>query len=272
MTASQLGRAGDAGALAHYADPPYYTKTYASRRDDVAYYLRLARLSGGPVLEYGVGNGRIALALARAGLDVVGVDWSKRMLDDFERTLAQEPQDVRDRVRLVHGDMRQVTTRRRFPLVIAPFNTVLHLYDRADVEQFLTRVRQHLAPRGRFVFDFSMPQPEDLARDPRRSWGAPRVRHPSTGQLVRYAERFEYDPFRQLLVVLMEFSPADGSPGWVVPLTHRQFFPREMEALLHYNGFTDQVWSRDFRDEPASAEADSIVVSCRSGPRRRAAR
>ena len=25
---------------------------------------------------------------------------------------------------------------------------------------------------------------------------------------------------------------------WSIPLTHRQFFPREIEALLHYNGFS----------------------------------
>ena len=43
---------------------------------DVIYYVNLALASGGPVLEYGVGNGRIAMPLARAGIDVVGVDQS----------------------------------------------------------------------------------------------------------------------------------------------------------------------------------------------------
>ena len=43
-----LGRAGDAGALAHYEDPLYYSKTYASRTRDVAYYVHHASLSGGP--------------------------------------------------------------------------------------------------------------------------------------------------------------------------------------------------------------------------------
>src|SRR6187401_167453 len=74
-----VGRAGDLGATAHYADPAYYTATYAKRRHDVAYYVKKARLVGGPVLEYGVGNGRVALALARAKVEVDGVDLSQPM-------------------------------------------------------------------------------------------------------------------------------------------------------------------------------------------------
>lgn len=263
-TLDALGRAGDAGAQAHYADPAYYNKTYRSRSRDVDYYVKLAQLSGGPVLEYGAGNGRIAIPMARAGVDVVAVDLSRPMLDDLRASLAGEPADVKRRVRVVRGDMRKVRLRRRFPLVIAAFNTILHLYTRQDMEQFLARVRAHLAPRGRFVFDFSVPRGDELVRDPGRSYGAPRIRHPTTGQLVRYAERFEYDPVRQVLLVWMDFKPEGGGKPWSVPLTHRQFFPREIEALLHYNGFTDMVWTADFSDQPPDESVDSMVVACRA--------
>ncbi len=265
-----LGRVGDAGAQAHYEDPAYYDKTYRSRRWDVEYYVRLARLSRGPVLEYGAGNGRIAIPMARAGVDVVGVDLSSAMLADLQSSLAREPADVKRRIRVVHGDMRKVRIRRRFPLIIAAFNTILHLYTRQDMEQFLARVRAHLAPGGRFVFDFSVPRGDELVRDPGRSYGAPRIRHPTTGQLVRYAERFEYDPVRQVLLVWMDFKPEGGGKPWSVPLTHRQFFPREIEALLHYNGFSDMIWTADFSDQPPDESVDSMVVSCRASGRTRA--
>ena len=140
---------------------------------------------------------------------------------------------------------------------------MLHLYERSDVEAFLNRVRAHLAPRGRFVFDFSMPSPGDLARAPERSVSGPRFRHPTSGALVRYSERFEYHARRQLLVVWMDFSPGGRDDDWSIPLSHRQFFPQEMEALLHYNGFSDIQMTEDFSDRPLSDDADSIVVSCR---------
>jgi len=256
-----LGRAGDAGALGFYDDAAYYTKAYARRTDDVAFYVRMARALGGPVLEYGIGNGRVALAIARSGIDVVGVDLSKPMLESLDQRLRGEPPEVRRRVRAIHGDMREVRLRRRFPLVIAPFNAILHLYSRVELEQFLSQVKRHLSLGGRFVFDYSTPQPADLCRSPNRRYRAPRLRHPTTGKIVRYAERFEYDPLRQLLLVRIEFAPERGAP-WTVLLTHRQFFPRELSALLHYNGFGDCVWTADFRDLPPDAGADSLVVSC----------
>jgi SAM-dependent methyltransferase len=261
----QLGRVGDRGALAHYADPAYYTKTYAARRHDVEYYVALARCSGGPVLEYGIGNGRIAIPMARAGIEVVGVDLSRPMLRSLTDRLRTASRRVRERLTFVHGDMRSVRLGRRFALVLATFNTILHLYELADVEQFLSRVREHLAPGARFVFDFSVPSAVDLARTPDKSYGSPRLRDPSTGKLVRYAERFEYDSLRQILLIRMEFNPVDGSRSWTVPLTHRQFFPQEMHALLLHNGFDDIVWSADFTDQLPGPDVDSLVVSCRVG-------
>jgi SAM-dependent methyltransferase len=261
--------APDVGAIAHYEDPDYYDVAYRSRHDDVAYYVRLGRLSGGPVLEYGVGTGRIALPLARAGVEVTGVDLSAPMLAHLEKKLEAEPADVRRRVRAVRADMRTARLRRRFPLVIAAFNTVLHLLERRDFEQFLSGVKSHLAPGGQLVFDFSVPHPDYLGADPRRRFGHPRFRHPKRG-LVKYGERFDYDPLRQVLTMKLEFEPVDGSAPWVVPLTHRQFFPLEMESLLHYNGFGDIEWSSDFTDSPADHETDSLVVSCRPVPARAA--
>jgi SAM-dependent methyltransferase len=262
----ELGSAGDAGSLAHYSDPAYYTKTYGERRHDVERYVRLARESGGPVLEYGIGNGRVGIAIAKAGISVTGVDLSRSMLDDLAARLEKLPPQVQGRVRFEHGDMRSVKLEQTFPLVLVPFNGILHLYERGDFEALFARVREHLAPGGRFVFDFSLPAPSDLARDPERWFGAPRIRHPSTGELVRYDERFEYDPVRQLLLVTTRFTPEGGRP-WTVPLTHRQVYPREMEALLHYNGFTDIQLTADFSDAPADHLTDSVVVSCRAAGR-----
>jgi len=249
----------DAGARAHYDDPAYYDLAYRARKRDVAFYVEVATRTGGPVLEYGVGSGRVALALARAGIDVVGVDLSEGMLASLREKLRGP---LAERVRVVHGDMRSVRLRRRFPLVIAPFNTVLHLYERPDVEAFFARVRGHLAPGGRFVFDFSLPSPADLALDPNRSFAAPSFRHPSTGKVTRYRERFEYHPLRQLLVIWMDMTPAGAGEGASVPLSHRQFFPREMEALLHYNGFADIRFTADFSGRDPDPETDSLVVSC----------
>jgi SAM-dependent methyltransferase len=228
----------EAGSRAHYEDPGYYTDTYARRLDDVQYYVTVATRSGGPVLEYGIGNGRIALPMARHGVAVTGVDLSKPMLDD----------------------LRAVRLRRRFPLVICPFNTALHLYSRQDIERFFERVREHLSQRGRFVVDISMPPLEDLARDPARAYSVPRFRHPTTGLVVKNREYFDYDRVRQVLFVGMEFEPVEHPERtWMMPLAHRQFFPREFEALLHYNGFDVEEVNGDFHGGPLDRKSDVMV-------------
>jgi SAM-dependent methyltransferase len=254
----------EAGSLAHYEDPAYYASTYAERLEDVAYYVELAKLAGGPVLEYGIGNGRIAIPMARHGVDVVGVDHSVPMLADLRARLSAEPAEVRARIRAVRGDMRRVRLRRRFALVLATFNTALHLYTRADVERFLARVREHLRPRGRFVLDLAIPAPGDLARPPGRAFHSPRFRHPTTGAIVKNREYFDYDPWRQVLFVAMEFEPmGDPTGAWMTPLAHRQFFPQEWGMLLHYNGFAVDRVDGDFNGGPVTRDSDVMVWHAR---------
>ncbi len=253
----------EVGSLAHYGEPDYYAATYKKRIDDVQHYVGLALARGGPVLEYGVGNGRIALPIARHGIEVVGVDHSPEMIADLRLRLRREAKEVAARVTLRRGDMRKVKLGRRFPQVFCTFNTALHLYTREDVERFLARVREHLEPRGRFVVDLSIPSLHDLTRDPGRAYPAPAFEHPRVG-VVKYAEHFDYDALRQILFVSMEFSPKDRrEEPFVTPLAHRQFFPQEWEALLHYNGFDVESLAGDFYGGPFDRASDVMVFTAR---------
>ncbi|MFO0550868.1 MAG: class I SAM-dependent methyltransferase [Polyangiaceae bacterium] len=249
-----------AGTTAHYEDPAYYERTYRARRDDVEFYLARVRDAAGAVLEYGCGNGRITLPIARAGFEVFGVDLSEPMLADLRARLPAEDEATRRRVELALGDMRSFQTKRRFPLAICPFNAFLHLYTREDVEQFLARVREHLAPGGAFVFDVSIPQPSELARNPERLYRTRPFVYPGVGR-VKYGERFDYEPLRQVLFVSMEFTPDDGEP-FVTPLAHRQFYPLELEALLHYNGFEIEETVGDFIG-PVTHETVQLAITAR---------
>jgi SAM-dependent methyltransferase len=258
----------EAGTSAHYDDPAYYARAYAKRTDDVRFYVEEAVGSGGPVLEYGCGNGRIALPTARAGVETWGLDLSAPMLADLRARLASEPRDVRARVHVRRGRMESARLRQRFALVTCPFNGLLHLYDFRLFHAFLQRVRAHLAPGGRFLFDVSVPDPDELARDPAVPHGVPPFKYPTEqgDVLVRYRERFDYDAARQVLFVAMEFEPKNGSPGWMTPLAHRQYFPQELEALLYFGGFEFEERYADFDRSPFDKSARHLVAVCR--PRR----
>ena len=102
----------------------------------------------------------------------------------------------------------------------------------------------------------------DLARDPAQTFRTPRFRHPTAG-LVRYTERFDYDPVRQILFVAMDFEPLEGGDAFATPLAHRQFYPREWEALLHYNGFEVVRIDGDFHGGPLKPTSDVMVSFAR---------
>lgn len=252
----------EAGATAHFDDPDYYAVSYAKRKDDVAFYTRVAA-EYERVLEYGIGSGRIAIPIARGGSEVLGIDQSRAMLADLRARLKRQPQELRERITTRTGDMRKVRVGQRFPLVICPFNTVLHLYTREDVEKWLARVSEHIEPRGRLVLDISMPIIQDLADEPGTSYSMRPFVHPRAG-LVGYREVFDYDRVRQILFVSMCFEPkTKGEEPFMVPLAHRQYFPREFEALLHYNGFETVELHGDFEGGPLVQSSDTMVWHAR---------
>lgn len=255
------------GAIAHYEDADYYDVAYRRRRRDVRFYVDLARARGGPVLELGAGSGRVTLELARAGIEVVGIEPVRAMLSRARDKARQLPAEARARLTLRRGDARRLALERRFPLIIAPFNVLMHFYTRRDLERLLAVVRRQLAPGGRFVFDVAMPDLRSMLRSPGKLYRGPRVTHPRSGARFDYFEAFEYDPPRQVQMVSMIFQNLeDLSDLRSVPLSQRQFFPQELEALLHYNGFAITAHWGDFERGPLRADSESQIIVAK--PRR----
>jgi SAM-dependent methyltransferase len=129
--------------------------------EDVAFYVDRALASGGPVVELAVGTGRIAIPIAQAGIDVIGVDSSPAMLA-VARAVAEEA-GVAGRLDLRLGDLRQPPVRERVPLAICPFRSLLHMETEDEKLRALVAARDLLAEEGRFVFDVFSPSREDIA-------------------------------------------------------------------------------------------------------------
>jgi SAM-dependent methyltransferase len=219
------------------------------------------------VLELGVGTGRVAAALAKVGYRVVGVDAMPTMLDGARGRLARLPEAVRTRVELRSGDLRALRLGQRFPLIIAPFNVFQHLYSRRDVERALATCRHHLRARGKLVFDVMLPDPASLAQSPARLFKGRPVFHPGDGRRYEYYEASHYATREQVRTINMLLElPADPTVQRAIPLAHRQFFPAEIEALLHYNGFALEQLYGDFARGDLSELSESQVIIAR--PRR----
>ena len=137
-----------------------YDPWSASVIEDISFYVEEAVASGGPVVELGVGTGRIAIPTAAAGIHVIGVDSSQGMLD----VCAEQGREagVGSLLDLRLGDLRRPPVDELVPLVTCPFRAFLHLPSDEDRRDALAAARELLRPDGRFVFDVFTPSKEDI--------------------------------------------------------------------------------------------------------------
>lgn len=114
----------------------------------------VAAAGGGPVLELGVGSGRLALPLVERGLEVHGIDASAAMIE----RLKGKPGG--DQVRVTVGDMAELELPDPplFALVFVAFNTFFNLATEEAQQRCLARVATLLAPGGRFVLEAFVPR------------------------------------------------------------------------------------------------------------------
>jgi SAM-dependent methyltransferase len=180
-----------------------YDSWSRSVTEDVPFYVEEARGAARRVVELGVGTGRIALPIARAGIPVVGVDNSERMLQVCR--MRAERAGVTEFLDLRRGDLRDPPIAPAASLVLCPFRSYLHLPTDADRLVAFRAAWLLLEAGGRLVFDVFMPAPDDIAetngrwleREPgifeRADWNGAarrftlRVRGPSTETAMELA-------------------------------------------------------------------------------------
>ena len=210
--------------------------------EDVAFYVEEATRSGGPVLELGVGTGRIAVPIAAAGVHVVGVDLSAGMLD-----VARERADLAAvEVDLRLGDMRDPPVEGAFALVLIPFRSLLHMETDRDRRAALRAVARHLAPGGRLIFDVFSPGADDIA-DTHGRW---LEREPGIW------ERADWDEETRTLILRLRGADteAEMSLAWLSVA--------EWKELLRDEGFTvDAVYG--WFDRSAWRGGEDSIWICR---------
>ncbi|MGZ4276454.1 MAG: class I SAM-dependent methyltransferase [Solirubrobacteraceae bacterium] len=136
--------------------------------EDLPLWRELAAGEGAPVLDLGAGTGRVALDLARTGVAVVALDLDEVFLAALRERAGDLPATT------VRADARAYDLGRRFPLVIAPMQTVQLLGGAEGRAAFLAAAARHLAPGGllacaladaldAFDSDHDVPPPPDRA-------------------------------------------------------------------------------------------------------------
>ena len=137
-----------------YYDLLYQDKDYPTESAYVLSRIRSYCPQASRILELGCGTGAHAVALAREGMSVHGVDRSDSMLERGRERIEREPPEIRSRLRIAPGDIRSVRTGKECDAVISLFHVVSYLnIDQALALAFETAAAQ-LHPGGLLLFDF----------------------------------------------------------------------------------------------------------------------
>jgi SAM-dependent methyltransferase len=127
--------------IATAREPAWHDAECGGYSADLATWAELARQAGGPMLELGCGTGRVALHLARAGIEVTAIDTCAPLLG----ALAERASASGLEVECVLGDARELALERRFALIAAPMQ-VLQLMGGPDGRRrVFERATEHLA-------------------------------------------------------------------------------------------------------------------------------
>jgi SAM-dependent methyltransferase len=223
-----------------------YDVLYADEWDTDGAVQRLVELAGdGPVLELGIGTGRLALPLLERGLEVHGVEASPQMVE----RLQEKPGG--DRIPVTMGDFSSVDAGSGFSLVVLAVNTIFALPDQqAQVACFRTAAR-HLAPGGAFVVEAWIP---DVGAFRHNRMVRPRI----TKETVISVETVVLDPVDQM----MRTTQAVLSNGSVrlYPANHRYAWPAELDLMAQLAGMAREVRWEDWRGSPFTGESRTHVT------------
>jgi SAM-dependent methyltransferase len=235
-------------------------------RRDVPFWRRLAATAKGRVLELGSGTGRVSLPLARAGVNLVGVDRSAAMLEVAKRRAAKAARHVRrgfsGGIDFVRADIRALPfANRSFAMALAPYGMLQSLLTDQDLAATLTSVARVLRRGATFGIDLV----PDVPR-----WREYRNRvqlrgSTADGGRLTLIESVRQDRRRRLTTFEQRYVKRRGRhvDERSFELTFRTLTVRQLSARLEAAGFTVDAALGDYRGRPWDERADVWIIVAR---------
>jgi ubiquinone/menaquinone biosynthesis C-methylase UbiE len=234
-------------------------------RRDLSFWQRVASREQGPVLELGCGTGRVSIPLARAGVEIVGVDRSAPMLERARKRtklggLKGAPRVPRG-VRFVRADIRALPfVDRSFPTVIAPYGILQSLTRPRDLTATLSSVARVIAPGGAFGIDLVPDVPKWREYSNRvQLRGRAGSAHLTLVESVRQDRKRRLTTFQQTFVERR----GDRTEEHQFELTFRTLSVAEMTRQLERAGFVVDAVLGDYRGRAWDPRADVWIIIAR---------
>jgi SAM-dependent methyltransferase len=201
----------------------------------------------GPVLELAIGTGRVAIPLAKLGINVLGIDASEAMV----ARMRAKPGG--DRIPVTIGDMASTMPGidDQFAMVFVVFSTFFVLMTQEDQVRCFTNVAQRLLPGGRFVLECPMPNVARYQRNQNLD-----VRQVDIDHVWLAAVR--HDPVEQRVDGHHVLITNNGIR--LAPVSMRYAWPTELDLMARMAGLERRHRWTGWHREPFRAEGNYVTV------------
>ena len=246
--------------------PDYFAKFYDIIYDqirsgvDLEYYLKKISDTKGPVLEIGVGTGRLFNAAIQSKADIYGIDISQSMLDILLTKL--DPEHYH---RISIQDAVDFSFDRKFDLIIAPFRVYSHIMQVADQLKALNNAAEHLSDQGILIFDLYIPDPGMIAS------GLSDVKdfedEYEPGRTFSRTVNMKADIVHQIsdITMTMKWMELDKERVEEFNFKFRFYFRYEVEHLVARSPLTLENMYGDFYENEMNSDSREMVVVCKKG-------
>ena len=228
----------------------------ARRDDDLHFWTERVRAASGPVLELGLGTGRLAIPLAREASAYHGIEAEPSMIAALRSNLlaARLPPTA---ITVHHGSFIDFDLDQQFALVLIPANTIAHVVDYGEAVSFFRAVRRHTSAGGAFIIDTYNPRP--LGPSPGRQQFAQYTDPVDDVDVVVYSTP-EYDHAAQVVTHRLEYWKT-GIQTASRELRQRNYYPAELDAWLRWAGFNRMHHYGTYASDPLAWDSPRLLVA-----------
>lgn len=238
--------------LEEYRDPINYDLEFGGETDKYNFYLELAKLNPGEVLELACGTGLTMIHLAKCGIKITGVDIAPEMLE-YARIKAEGLPAT-----FIESDARIFESKKRFSMIYLTGNAFQAFLRDEDQISLLKTVYKHLKPNGIFAFETRNPMGTDLLNEEEKNWGQ---FIDKDGILVQVSGTQLYDAENHIMhwVTFRDWGFKKTTSRIACRFTDND----TLRLLLKNNGFSIENQYSDWKETPFSPLAPTIISICK---------
>ncbi|WP_349409863.1 class I SAM-dependent methyltransferase [Pseudalkalibacillus sp. SCS-8] len=247
--------------LETYDDPVLYDKENDGYEEDITFLAKRAARAKGPIVDLACGTGRVTIPLAKHGHRLIGVDLHNGMLAEAERKSSASKLDIE----WLEQDCCELDLNIKSPLIYMVGNSFQHFLTNEAQDAFLQSVQKHLTAEGIFIFGTRYPSEEELSDTSEEFWRS--YEDPEDGLRVDMFNTCTYHPLEQIQYNTTIRRKKDDA-GTIIDerradIQLRFVYPKEMERLLHYNGYEIVNSYGDWQENPLTNRSSQMIYVCR---------